>query len=414
MTDQRQRNILNQMLDFTKSREHCVLALQVLEELVNQINPSSRCSLLFSFPERSKVNETKTAIQFRDSNLMNIIGLAFNMLTDTYQADDATVGTPELRMKLFQYSLQLLLRCLSFDCRMSGSEMTSDNLPVMLLPESWITNILTDDHMSLLFNMYRSRSPLTRSYRRCASPITTLVVEVLLWMWSSPYMDSYSYSSGGSTCEIAFNGILSILSDSYGLNDTDTVHVFCQLLDRIMVRLSQTPHENISCIRRYVDPFVPQIVQLGLPFTQTILSQYMTYPNTLLYLLKFWVHIIYIQNRLGSSLFPEVAGKSLKVVELYVQSHVNSADVFVEDRSDDPLNAMEGWTEELACVGKLVRVTMDEGVKLLTTMWDNLYKDYSVCLLVSCYLERLPHGHHDASLRQLRQPAALPYHAQGV
>ena len=240
------------------------------------------------------------------------------------------------------------------------------------------------------------------------------MLEVLLWMWSSPYMDSYSYGSGGSTCEIAFNGILSVLSDSYGLNDTDTVHVFCQLLDRIMVGLPAGAHENISCIRRYVDPFVPQIVQLGLPFTQTILSQFMTYPNTLVYLLKFWVHIIFIQNRLGSSLYPELPAKSLKVVELYVQSHVNSADVFVEDRSDDPLNAMEGWTEELACVGKLVRVTMDEGVKLLTNLWDSLYKDYSVRLRDLSHLERLSHGHHDASLRQLRQPAALPHHAQGV
>ena len=104
----------------------------------------------------------------------------------------------------------------------------------------------------------------------------------------------------------------------------------------------------------------------------------------------------------------------LKVVELYVQSHVNSADVFVEDRSDDPLNAMEGWTEELACVGKLVRVTMDEGVKLLTNLWDSLYKDYSVCLRDLSHLERLSYGHYDASLRQLRQPAALPHHAQGV
>lgn len=240
------------------------------------------------------------------------------------------------------------------------------------------------------------------------------MLDVLLWMWSSPYMDSYSYGSGGSTCEIAFNGILSVLSDSYGLNDTDTVHVFCQLLDRIMVGFPAGAHENISCIRRYVDPFVPQIVQLGLPFTQTILSQFMTYPNTLVYLLKFWVHIIFIQNRLGSSLYPELPAKSLKVVELYVQSHVNSADVFVEDRSDDPLNAMEGWTEELACVGKLVRVTMDEGVKLLTNLWDSLYKDYSVRLRDLSHLERLSHGHYNASLRQLRQPAALPHHAQGV
>ena len=75
---------------------------------------------------------------------------------------------------------------------------------------------------------------------------------------------------------------------------------------------------------------------------------------------------------------------------------------------------MEGWTEELACVGKLVRVTMDEGVKLLTNLWDSLYKDYSVRLCDLSHLERLSHGHYDASLRQLRQPAALPHHAQGV
>ena len=87
------------------------------------------------------MNENKTAIQFRDSNLMNIIGLAFNMLSDTFQADDSTVGSPELRIKLFQYSLQLL--------------------PVMLLPEDWLTTIITTNHISLLFSMYFHDEVLT-------------------------------------------------------------------------------------------------------------------------------------------------------------------------------------------------------------------------------------------------------------
>ena len=153
ITDQRQRNILNKMLEYTQSREHCILALQVLEELVNQINPNSFIFLHRLRIERSKVNENKTAIQFRDSNLMNIIGLAFNMLSDTFQADDSTVGSPELRMKLFQYSLQLLLRCFAFDCKLSNTESSSENLPVMLLPEEWLTTIITSSHISLLFSM---------------------------------------------------------------------------------------------------------------------------------------------------------------------------------------------------------------------------------------------------------------------
>ena len=41
LSDQRHRNILTQMLDYTKSREHCILALQILEELVGEINPNS-------------------------------------------------------------------------------------------------------------------------------------------------------------------------------------------------------------------------------------------------------------------------------------------------------------------------------------------------------------------------------------
>ena len=102
------------------------------------------------------MNENKTAIQFRDSNLMNIIGLAFNMLSDTFQADDSTVGSPELRIKLFQYSLQLLLRCFAFDCKLSNTESSSENLPVMLL-----TTIITTNHISLLFSMYFHDEVLT-------------------------------------------------------------------------------------------------------------------------------------------------------------------------------------------------------------------------------------------------------------
>ena len=41
MVDPRQRNILDLMQEYTKSREHCVLALQILDELVNEINPTS-------------------------------------------------------------------------------------------------------------------------------------------------------------------------------------------------------------------------------------------------------------------------------------------------------------------------------------------------------------------------------------
>lgn len=42
MVDTRQRSIFDLMLQYTNAREHSVLALSILEELVNQISPTSK------------------------------------------------------------------------------------------------------------------------------------------------------------------------------------------------------------------------------------------------------------------------------------------------------------------------------------------------------------------------------------
>ena len=41
MVDPRQRDILDKMQKFTESPENCVLALKILDELVNEISPQS-------------------------------------------------------------------------------------------------------------------------------------------------------------------------------------------------------------------------------------------------------------------------------------------------------------------------------------------------------------------------------------
>ena len=100
------------------------------------------------------MSETKTATEFRESNLQNIIGLAFNLLNDTYNSDDNTIGSPELRMQLFDHSLTLLLACFSFDCKSSHYDYSNDNLPSMMLPEGWLSSIITESNISLLYSMY--------------------------------------------------------------------------------------------------------------------------------------------------------------------------------------------------------------------------------------------------------------------
>ena len=113
-------------------------------------------------------------------------------------------------------------------------------------------------------------------------------------------------------------------------------------------------------------------------FSQTLLDQYLNYTNTLPYLLRYWVYVSELFVRLGPAMYPELASLPMKVVELYIQVHLNSCSMLVNDRDADPLNATEGWSNELDSIGRIIRVNLDEGVKLVNQLWDNVNKDYSV------------------------------------
>lgn len=59
MVDPRQRSIFDLMLQYTNSRENSVLALTILKELVDQINPTGILCCFYSSYNRSKFNSTE-------------------------------------------------------------------------------------------------------------------------------------------------------------------------------------------------------------------------------------------------------------------------------------------------------------------------------------------------------------------
>ena len=59
MVDTRQRSIFDLMLQYTNSRENSVLALTILKELVDQINPTGILISSYLSYNRSKFNSTE-------------------------------------------------------------------------------------------------------------------------------------------------------------------------------------------------------------------------------------------------------------------------------------------------------------------------------------------------------------------
>lgn len=235
MTDTRQRNILELMLQYTKSRDNCIIALTILEELVAQMVPKSTTIHPPLPPETSNTQQNKAAIQFRDSNLLNVALLALNMLRDTFQADDATVGSAQLRNDLYDKSLKLLNRCFSYDCRASKIEDGLESHPTLGIPSDWLNRFLSSENLNLLFSMWGCGGWMMDSYERAEAPITTEIVEAVLWMICCSRTDLFSSSLETDVFSTLLQHLLNVLNSGHGLDDSDTVHAFCQLLDRFKV-----------------------------------------------------------------------------------------------------------------------------------------------------------------------------------
>ena len=77
---------------------------------------------------------------------------------------------------------------------------------------------------------------LRRSYHRSAAPVTTEVVEAVLWLVCGSRSDLYSSNVDANIYSVLLEQLLGVLSSGHGLDDLETVHTFCQLLDRYKVR----------------------------------------------------------------------------------------------------------------------------------------------------------------------------------
>lgn len=175
------------------------------------------------------MQQNKTAINFRDTNLFSILKLSIDMLSNALITDDATMGSPDLRYQLYDASLQLFSRCCAFDSKVSVGEELWEIHPTLNLPEKWMRDVLQNKTIELLFNVYNL----------CGDPLTTTALEALLWLLYAPRSDLYAAESSENIFETIMKGLTAILSSKHGLDNPDTIHSFVQIVDRLKVRLEE-------------------------------------------------------------------------------------------------------------------------------------------------------------------------------
>lgn len=175
------------------------------------------------------MQQNKTALNFRDTNLFNILKLAVDMLSKSLITDDATMGSPDLRYQLYDASLQLFSRCCAFDSKVSAGEELWEIHPALNLPEKWMRDVLQNKTFELLFNVYN----------QCVDPLTTTALDALLWLLYAPRSDLYAAETSENIFGTIMKGLTGILNSKHGLDNPDTIHSFVQIVDRFKVGIGR-------------------------------------------------------------------------------------------------------------------------------------------------------------------------------
>lgn len=158
------------------------------------------------------------------------------MLADARDTDDNTMGSLDLRYQLYDASMQLIIRCLRFDSKVSVGEESSEIHPIVTLPNKWLTDILQGKIILLLFSVYD----------QCNDPLTTTALQVILWFFYSPRTVLYTANSEVGLFLTLLKGLSAIFASKHGLDNPDTVHVISQIVDQFKVVIPLISH--VVCV----------------------------------------------------------------------------------------------------------------------------------------------------------------------
>ena len=319
--DEKHQNLTNECTKFLQSTvAHCIIGLQILEELTVQMNLRT-------------VNETvsvqrKHAVNFRDNALLATFQISLTMLKQLH-AGQMDKAEPSHKLQIKKRALGLGIRCLSFDfIGMQPDDSIEDNETIQI-PSSWRALVVNPDNMELMTNTYLASA-------RESDGSGALAMELLM-LWSSCRRSVFLKEEDRSIfLSQLMNSILIILKTKQGLSHEENYHAFCRLLGRIKNNFQLT---ELLQAQQWSE-FSKEITD----FTVQSFQNWQWSRNSTHYLLHLW-------NRLVS-VSPFVRDPEMKItplIETYVpqvfQTYVEGRLRSVEDCVADP--SLENPLEEV-------------------------------------------------------------------
>ncbi|CAI2183999.1 8336_t:CDS:10 [Funneliformis geosporum] len=339
------KNITNELSKFIQSTvDHRIVGLQVLSTIVSEMNQQT---------PRNMARQRKTAIGFRDSQLLDIFRLGLVVLRQILNGE--TVFTNERKVK--EYCLTLLRNCLAFDFIGTTPDESGEDVGSIQVSSSWRSTIEDPTFLQTIFEAYKRFQP----------PHSSQVMEVLVQI-SSIRRSLFNEEERSKFLHALMQGISEIIISSIGLSDLNNYHEFCRLLSRFRSTYQWNEITEKSGYSDWID-FVADFTIKGFNSWQFV-------PNSVQYLLTFWSKMYSSAGRSRPGSPNKLNMISSKLTAAYISSKIQSVEQILDGSIDDPLENEDALMDDLEMFSNIARNKYDESQKSINDVFQPIFNQY--------------------------------------
>ncbi|CAO3610792.1 unnamed protein product [Mucor hiemalis] len=347
------QNVYKDMTQFLQaSTEHRIVGLQILAIIVQDINAST-------IPKYS-AKFRKAAAGLRDTQLFDIFENTFQIL-EGILLKSLPFDKPDQENRTRDVTLDLLLKCLSFDFAGTSVDESGEDTGMVQIPASWKSMYERDDFVPTFFKAYNE-------FPTQASKAMECLVQI-----AATRKALFTGEEERSKFVMAImHGIRDIILTSQGMSDPDCYNGFCRLLSRFRTTAPLNEMAEKPGYLHWID--------LVADFSEKAFYSSSSTTNTCFYLLSFWSRIVqsmtYFQQ-LGETTVQKLEGISVELTRAFISTYINTVPARIEEMLDDPLDNEEELIESLNMLGQIARCKYEKSCTALVEMFDPITDHYS-------------------------------------
>jgi len=336
--------------------DHYILGLRILNQLVDEVNIPSN--------GRTLPQHRKTAVSFRDLNLLRIFKISLEALKNI---SVGYMGTMEVSKEILlgENALKLSLKCLSYDFIGTNPDESSEDVGTIQIPTSWREMVLDPSTLKLFFDFYKSTEP----------PRSSLAMQNIILL-SSIRRSIFPRDSDRATyLQSLMDFLRDILSTQQGLQHQENYHEFCRQLGRLKANYQLN---ELVRVEGYLD-WVESVTN----FTLKSFQQWQWSLNSIHYLLALWGRLIsavpYVRSDIGAKNHTQRLQECVQLVmQCYVQSMIDCVETVLmsEGTIDDPLDDEGSLKEQMDRLPTIGRFDYASLATFILNIFDPIMRQY--------------------------------------